>query len=73
MDIFAEYRAEPEQIIDAGDQVVAVVRVGGPGRRSGAKAMARVGQVGTVKDGKVIRFTEFKEVDDALEAVGLEE
>jgi uncharacterized protein len=73
MEVFDGYRAEPEEFIDAGEQVVAVVRVGGPGRRSGAEAMARVGHVVTLRDGRITRFTEFKEPGDALEAAGLKE
>jgi ketosteroid isomerase-like protein len=73
MEVFAGYRADLEELIDAGDRVVAVVRVGGPGRRSGASATARVGHVLTFSDGKLVRFTEFKEPREALEAAGLRE
>lgn len=73
MQVFEEYRAEPEELKEAGDQVVAVVQVGGCGRRSGAKAMARVAHVLTFRDGRVVRFSEFKDVGEALEAVGLSE
>src|SRR6266550_1316442 len=73
MQIFEEYRGEPEGLRDVGDQVVAVAQMGGTGRRSGAKAMARVAHVFTFRDGRVVRFTEFKDVGEALEAVGLSE
>jgi uncharacterized protein len=73
MEVFTAYRADPEQISEAGDQVVAIVRVGGPGRHSGAEAMARVGHVLALRNGKVVRFTEFREPTDALEAAGLSE
>jgi uncharacterized protein len=72
-EIFEDYRGDPEEIIDAGDQVVVVAQVGGRGRRSGAKAMARVAHVLTIKDGRLLRFTEFTDVAEALEAVGLSE
>ena len=36
MEIFAGYRADLEELVDTGDRVVAIVHVGGPGRRSGA-------------------------------------
>jgi len=72
-EIFREYRAVPERLIDAGDHVLAVAQVGGPGRRSGADVMARVGHVLTFRDGRVVRFTEFKAVADAFSAVGLSE
>jgi uncharacterized protein len=73
MEAFEEYRAEPEEVIDAGHQVVVVAQVGGPGRRSGAKATARVGHVVTLRGGMIVRFAEFKEPDEALEAAGLRE
>src|SRR5215210_1201004 len=73
MQIFEEYRAEPEELKEAGEQVLAVVQVGGSGRRSGAKAMARVAHALTFRDGRVVRFSEFKDVGEALEAVGLSE
>jgi ketosteroid isomerase-like protein len=72
-EIFREYRAVPVRLMDVGDHVLAVAKVGGPGRRSGADVMARVGHVLTFRDGKVVRFTEFKDVGDAFEAVGLSE
>jgi ketosteroid isomerase-like protein len=72
-EIFEEYRAVPEQLIDLGDRVLAVAQVGGPGRRSGADVMARVAHVLTFKGGKVVKFTEFKVVGDAFRAVGLSE
>ena len=72
-EIFREYRAVPEQLIDAGEHVLAVAQVGGPGRRSGADVMARVGHVLTFRDGRVVRFTEFKAVGEAFQAVGLSE
>jgi ketosteroid isomerase-like protein len=73
MEVFEEFRAEPEELIDAGDNVAAVVQAGGPGRRSGARAIRRVAHVFTLRDGRIVRFTEFKEVDKALEAAGLSE
>ena len=73
MEIFAAYRADVEELVDAGDRVVAVVHVGGPGRRSGASVTARVGHVLTFTDGKLVRFTEFKEPREALKAAGLSE
>ena len=73
MQIFEEYRGEPEGLRDVGDQVVAVAQMGGTGRRSGAKAMARVANVLTFRNGRVVRFTEFKDVGEALEAARLSE
>ena len=63
----------PERLIDAGEHVVAVAQVGGPGRRSGADVMARVAHVLTFRDGRIVKFTEFKAVGDAFRALGLSE
>ena len=73
MRIFETYRAEPERVLNAGDRVVAVVRVGGRGRQSGAEALARVAHVLTFRDDKIVTFTERQDIDAALEAVGLSE
>jgi uncharacterized protein len=73
MQIFETYRGEPEKLLDAGEQVVAVVWVGGRGRRSGADTVARVAHVFAFRDDKVVRFTELRDVDEALAAVGLAE
>jgi ketosteroid isomerase-like protein len=72
-EIFREYRAVPERLIDAGEHVLAVAQVGGPGRRSGADVMARVGHVLTFRDGRVVRFIEFKAVGETFKAVWLSE
>jgi ketosteroid isomerase-like protein len=73
MELFEEYRAEPEEIRDAGEHVLSVVRVGGPGRKSGADVTALVAHVMTFSDGQVVRFTEFKDPAEAFEAAGLSE
>jgi len=73
MEIFSAYRADLEELVDAGDQVVAVAEVGGPGRRSGATVTARVGHVLAFTDGKLVKFTEFKEPREARKAAGLPE
>ena len=72
-EIFHEYRAVPERLIDLGDRVLAVAHVGGTGRRSGADVMARVAHVLTFRHGNIVKFTEFKDVADGFRAVGLSE
>jgi ketosteroid isomerase-like protein len=60
---------EPDQLIDAGDWVVTVVRSGGRGRTSGVA----VSQLWTVaqhlRDGKVVRIELHPDVDTALKAI----
>jgi ketosteroid isomerase-like protein len=72
-EIFQEYRVVPERLIDVGEHVVAVAHVGGRGRRSGADVMARVAHMLTFRDGRVVKFTEFKAVGEAFKSVGLSE
>ncbi len=68
-----ELETTPEEFIDAGDQVVAVVHFRGRGRGSGIEVDARSYSVHTVRDGKTVAMEEFLERDEALKAVGLSE
>jgi ketosteroid isomerase-like protein len=65
---------EPEELIDAGDKVLAFIRTGGRGKGSGVRVDARVWNVWTFRDGRPVEWTYFG--DDralAFEAAGLEE
>jgi len=65
-------RWQPEEVIDAGDKVLAFIRTGGQGKASGVTVEAYVWNVWTFRDGKPAEWTYFG--DDraaALEAVGL--
>ena len=68
-----ELETTPEEFIDAGDQVVALVHFQGRGRESGVEVDARTYAVYTLRDGKMISMEEFTERSDALEAAGLSE
>jgi ketosteroid isomerase-like protein len=71
---FDSLSIEPEEFIDAGDEVVVViVRARGRGRGSGVDVDARGPHVWRFREGKVIGFTLYQEVTEALEAVGLRE
>jgi ketosteroid isomerase-like protein len=72
-DAVDELTFEVEDAIDAGEHVVALVRVRVRGRGSGVQVDARGPHVWTLRDGKVIRFRLFQEKTEALEAVGLQE
>jgi ketosteroid isomerase-like protein len=61
-----------EELIDAGEAVVSVVRVRGRGRTSGIEVEQRMAAVWTVRDGKVVRVVWFSTRDEALEAVGFQ-
>ena len=62
-----------EELIDAGEQVIAVLSVRGRGRVSGIELGYRPAGVWTLRQGKVVRVVWFPTRDEALEAVGLRE
>ena len=65
---------QPKELIDAGDKVLAFVRVSGRGQASGVEVEAYTWAVWTFRDGKPVEWTYFG--DDrasAFKAVGLEE
>jgi ketosteroid isomerase-like protein len=60
-----------ERLIDAGDQVVASATWRGRGKASGVATEWRFGQVLTLRDGRITSMVSYRELDDALEAVGV--
>jgi uncharacterized protein len=67
------YRLEPKELIDGGDQVIAVVHLGGAGRVSQIAVDDLIAFLFTIKDGLAIRQQSFRSKEDALEAAGLRE
>jgi ketosteroid isomerase-like protein len=61
-----------EQVTDMGEQVVALVRLRGRGRASGANVDAKVGGIFTLRDGRIVRY-ELTDRQDALEAAERDE
>ena len=70
---FEFFNAEPEQILDVGDQVVALLKVQGRPSGSSAEINVRVGHLWTVRDGNAVSLRSFPKRRDALEAAGLSE
>ncbi len=69
------YTVDPVELIDAGDQVVAVAQVNGVGAMSQV-AMEDRDQFAflfTIKNGRVVREQAFRNRGEALEAAGLAE
>jgi len=64
---------EVEEVRDGGDWVVALGRIRGEGRGSGAAIDARAGWVARFQDGLITTFRTYPDRADALEAVGLSE
>jgi ketosteroid isomerase-like protein len=70
---FDDLRAEPDELTDAGDHVVAAVHVTGRMKESDAEIDMQLWIVYSLRDGKVIRGREYATRQEALEAAGLSE
>jgi ketosteroid isomerase-like protein len=69
---FEHYRIHVERVIDAGDQVVTIVRQGGTTKTGGVEIEATAGAVWTVRAGKVSRVEFHLDPAAAMRAAGLE-
>jgi ketosteroid isomerase-like protein len=72
LDTFDRIAVTSDEFIDSGDHVVVpnLVRVWG---RDGVEAVARSVAVVTLRSGRIVRWSLYRDVTDALKAVGLEE
>jgi ketosteroid isomerase-like protein len=74
--LYGEFRVEAEEIVEAGDQVVALERHSARGVK-GSEAEGMVGHsfacLFTFRDGKVSPVKEYATREEALEAAGLRE
>jgi ketosteroid isomerase-like protein len=68
---FEQVDFEIEELIEAGENVVAFIRASGRGRESGLVIDQRLPSVWTVRDGRVVRVRGYREAADALDAAGL--
>ncbi len=71
LDGFDRYGAVLDRVVDAGDRVFVCAREEGRGAISGVTVGDSIYQVLTFRDGKVLRYQEFYDEADALEAAGL--
>jgi ketosteroid isomerase-like protein len=62
---------EVDEIFDAGERVVAAIKVHGRGRISGMEISQRLFDVVDLRAGRVVRVREYLEPDQAFEAAGL--
>ena len=67
------YEHDLEALLDAGDEVVAVVHVSGTASMSGAAVEMRVGHIWALIDGTAVRVTLYSDPAKALEDAGLGE
>jgi ketosteroid isomerase-like protein len=71
IDMFDGFRMEPVELIDAGeDTVVVVERFGGRAKLSGVETDQTIGDVVTIRNGKIARGHEYPTREQALEAAG---
>jgi ketosteroid isomerase-like protein len=66
-----EIRYEPERVWDAGDSVVAAVRLTAKGRHTSISVEQRFGHVWTFSEGKAISVRTYASMDEAVQALGL--
>ena len=70
---FDEYCLDPEELIDAGEAVIAPVHQTGRGKVSGIEADVQYILVFKLSEGKAVRVESYYNRREALKAVGLEE
>jgi ketosteroid isomerase-like protein len=71
---FAEYRAEAQEILDAGDRVVVLAIERGLGKQSGAAVQINhTAHIWTIGGGRAVRLDVNWDRAEALKSVGLEE
>ena len=74
LDMFDDFRAEPVELIEAGeDKVIAVVRISGRAKLSGVETDLTYAELWTLRDGKVAWGRQYWTRDEAVEAAGLRE
>jgi uncharacterized protein len=72
LDMFDDFRSDPVERIDAGDdKVIVVTRISGRAKLSGVETDLTYAVLYTFRDGKIARGREYWTRDEALEAAGL--
>jgi uncharacterized protein len=69
---WAVFRHEPEDFVDAGDQVVALLNTRARGRESGAELDVPVAHVLLFREGKCVRYVSYMDRDEGLRAAGVD-
>jgi ketosteroid isomerase-like protein len=70
-DVWESYTWEPEELIESGDQVVALLRSSGRGRGSGIELERRTAMVWTVRRNQATALRFFRDPKAALDAAGV--
>ena len=69
-EVWDDYEAEIEELIDAGDDVLVVISSRACGKGSGVTVKHRYYRVYTVHEGKIVRMLEYSKRSEALQALG---
>jgi ketosteroid isomerase-like protein len=72
LEALTEWTTTVDEWIDGGNEVIAVLRITGQGRKSGTPFERREAHVLPVRDGKLSRLRVYRTRDEALQAVGFE-
>jgi ketosteroid isomerase-like protein len=72
-EVWDEWRFELERLLDAGDQVVVLVRVVARGGSSGVGLDRRTAHIWSIRDGRATRCEVYLDRSEALAVVGLQE
>ena len=73
LDTWDEHHLDVEEVIEDGDDVVALVHITGRGAASGVEADVRFYAQVKVRDGKIVYIYDHEDRRAALEAAGLRE
>jgi ketosteroid isomerase-like protein len=71
LDAWDDWEIDVEELRDAGDRVVAIVRQHGRAKSTGLPVDMLLAQVWTVREGKQARMQMYADVGEALRATGL--
>jgi ketosteroid isomerase-like protein len=69
---FTDYWLETEDLIEAGEQVLLLVREGGVGKASGVRVEEEAAMIFTVRDGKIVSACGYTDRAEAFAAAGVE-
>lgn len=64
-----DYRADPQEILDAGERIVALGTYSGTFKATGKSMRVPFAHVMTLKDGKVVRFVQYTDTLKVSEAL----
>ena len=66
LESFDDFRVEPEEVVERGHDLVAVVHQTGTGRASGLQVETRLAHVWTVAGGRAVRWEANPDIEAAL-------